>query len=345
MNSNHSKSLWISFILSALATLATALYFAKGEPTLHPPQFLVLSIAVLSGSLGLGVGSFLIKEKSQSNLLIFFVIQLLIGSIGFVLSHFLFNLTNAQASVVPLAALVTWVSFGVSDSQFSYSIRAFVLSVFIALAFAIALRLDGVFGGLLYGLVLASGYFMGAKALSPDEEGANLWKRAVIFGLILVIGRAAIQYYLLESNYATLGVVINHPYSFVALFMGIFLPAVFQLMEKDRAMPTVLLLVLFGALLPVVLGSFIHVRPMAGYLLGLSVSAFMVGIFFSGSSSLSLLVLINLLLVPLSMPLFKNLSDLGRMPRIYILGGTAILAVILFLFVRLFQSRNHPQQA
>ena len=53
------------------------------------------------------------------------------------------------------------------------------------------------------------------------------WQSPAFCFPLLAVARAAIQYYLLESNYASLGVVITHPYTFVALFAGIFLPGIY----------------------------------------------------------------------------------------------------------------------
>src|SRR5262245_49664102 len=107
MNQSHSKTV-LAFWFSYLVNGALALYFAKGVKTLHPPQFLVL--ALLAGGLLLGFLFFAIFKKREgveskaSQLLSFGAFQLTQAILGFVLGHFVFNLSLISSCAYPLGA-------------------------------------------------------------------------------------------------------------------------------------------------------------------------------------------------------------------------------------------------
>jgi hypothetical protein len=274
----------------------------------------------------------------------FVIYEILQGALGFAIGRFVFNLTPFESLAFPAGALLALLGFGIVMSGFSKAVSASLLAVFLAGGLAVALRLFGVFGGLLYGLTLLNGVALGRRNFAESAESSSLFGNALLFASLLAVARAAIQYYLLESNYASLGVVITHPYTFVALFAGIFLPGIYWLLERDRPVPVFVTMILLGLVLPIVMGVFLHVRPMAGYLLGIGVSSFMAGVLFTGSEGLGLVTYLNLGAVSLGLPLFKELSDLSRAIRLEILGGLLVLVVIFFLLFRLFQG-NKPQTA
>src|SRR4030095_679629 len=171
-----------------------------------------------------------------------------------------------------------------------------------AVSFALSLRLQGVFGGLLFAGALLNGFYPALKSLNPRRVEKALWTKALFFTALLAASRAAIQYYLVESTYAPLGVVVTHPYTFAALFAGFLIPSLAIVMDRDRLLPKALTLVLFGVLFPLTLGIFIHVRPMAGYLLGLAAGGFLCGLIFSGTFAEGVLVYLSLAVVTLSLP-------------------------------------------
>jgi len=326
----------MAYALSYLIVLGLALFFAKGVKTLHPSHFLVLALAVL----GLGTGGLFTLIFRQRNPVAFVIFQIVQGAVGFALARFVFNLNLVESCAFPLGALLALLTMLVLLSEVSLASSSILLTILLAGGLALALRLLGVFGGLIYTLALLNGFWFGMKNLEPSADRQGLWAKAMIFAAVLVAGRAAIQYYLLESNYASLGVVITHPYTFVALFLGICLPGIFWIMERERILPTALTIVLLGIVLPIVMGVFLHVRPMAGYLLGLTVASFMAALLFSGSEGLALLTYLNLGAVSLGLPLFKEISNLSRLVRLEILGGLFVVTVVFFLLLRLFQGRG-----
>ncbi|MFO1519229.1 MAG: hypothetical protein U1F57_06165, partial [bacterium] len=230
-NSNQNRA---AYGIAYAVTLALTLYFAKGVKTIHPPHFLVLALA-LSGLALNGVFWAVFRKRADGEakgpcsmpVLIFQILQ---GAVGFAVSHYVFNLDWMVSLAFPLGALTAFAVFFAILSGFGDSVRSILTALLITGGLAVALRLEGVFGGLLFAIALLNGYLLGQKSLCSDPAKAELWGKALFYGSLVAVGRAAIQYYLLESNYASLGVVITHPYTFVALFAGIFLPGIYWLL-------------------------------------------------------------------------------------------------------------------
>ena len=125
--------------------------------------------------------------------------------------------------------------------------------------------------------------------------------------------------------------VITHPYTYLALFTGLFLPALGWATQKEKSLNPYLTLVLLGVALPLVLGIFIHVRPMAGFLLGMVTSSFLFGILFAETFFLGLLSYLSMAAVVWGLPLFKSLSNISRWVRLEILAGIFLVAIIIVL--------------
>src|SRR4030095_3424064 len=343
MNPSHSKNIsafWFAFAANA----ALGLYFAKGVKALHPPHFLLLGL--LLGGLLLGLAFFAILKKGQgvesksSNLIPFAAFQIVQGLLGFALCRFVFHLSLSASCAYPLGAAVGFLFYWILNSGLLVSSASMALSLVGAFAFALSLRLLGVFGGLLFAGALLNGFYPGLKSLGEKPVEKDLWTKALFFTALLAAARAAIQYYLVESYYASLGVVITHPYTFAALFAGFLIPPMAAILVRDRLMPKALVLILFGILFPLALGIFIHVRPMAAYLLGLSAGSFLSGIIFLSSLTAGVMVYLSLAAVAFSLPLYQDLIHLSRVMRLEILGGVFFLTVIFFLLFRLFQAKR-----
>jgi hypothetical protein len=161
------------------------------------------------------------------------------------------------------------------------------------------------------------------------------------FGAFLVAGRAAIQYYLWTSGYAELGVVVTHPYTFLALFAGLFLPLLYPALEGEELFPNTVLLVLAGVVAPLALGVFIHVRPMAAYLFGIVASVFAAGILLKSPFRVAVLGYLSLAAGCAGLPLFRQLSNLSRTVRLEILGGIFLLSVIFYLI----RAQKNPRRS
>ncbi|HCU25359.1 MAG TPA: hypothetical protein DF383_10090 [Deltaproteobacteria bacterium] len=286
--------------------------------------------------------SLAVSKKSgaaaQSDFVLFLVFSAAQAVAAYALSRYYFNLDWQTALAYPAGAVLALGAFFVLSCGFSSAFTSILLGVLLAGGFALSLRLGEVFGGLLYSLALLGSALLVKKILASDSAAERLWQRLIFFVALLAAGRAAIQYYLLQSNYANLGVVVTHPYTYLALVAGVFLPALLWINERDRLMPTALALVLFGILLPLVLGVFVHVRPMGGYLLGLVTVSFLFGVIFAETYSMGILTYLNLAAVVLALPLFAKLTILSRVTRLEILGGLALLLLLGYVTSRAVSS-------
>lgn len=328
----RSASLHLFLALALL--LGLGFYFSKALKTLHPPFYLFV---------GLGLGGFLVSgilgaftRPGPFSSLSMLVFQLIQGGVGFALGRYYFNLPLEDSLCFPAGAalgFLLWISLKTSAS---YSFSALVFALFIASGFAISLRLGEVPGSILYSLALANSFFVGFKGFEIDSRERELWGRALFYTAILAASRAVLQYYLLESNYASLGVVITHPYTFVALFIGIFSPLFFYFAEKEGGLPQWLLLIMMGIVLPFGIGFFAHVRPLAGFLMGILAASFMVGILLTRKSWIGWGTLLSLAISVVGLPYFQQWLNLERNLRLQVLAGMFGGALILYLFTRLF---------
>ncbi|MFO1463329.1 MAG: hypothetical protein U1F66_06095 [bacterium] len=317
------------------ANLAAALYFSKSLSVLHS-AYLLTGLLALVG-LGIGAGFSMVGGKEgqggAGKLVFALIFSAAHGGVAYALARYGFNLDWQTSLAYPIGALVAWVVFAALSCRYPQGLSALLAAAFLAAGLVIALRLGSVWGGLAYGFGILNACLPGGKWLGRETESGQLWGRAIFFAALLAAGRAAIQYYLLQSSYAALGVVITLPYSYIALFAGVFLPALLWVNGRDRLVPTVLALVLLGVVLPLSLGVFVHVRPMAGYLLGLVTASFLFGILFSETYGMGVLAYLNLAAATLGLPLFAQASNLSRVARLEILGGLALVLFLVLAFV------------
>jgi len=349
MSNALSKKSPAAMAFAYAANLAAALYFAKSISTLHSAYLLVALLALVGAAIGAGFG--FAGGKGEGNVsggklvfgLIFAAVQ---GAVAYALAHYAFNLDWQTSAAYPVGALVAWIVFAVLSCRYPQGFGALLSAAFVAAGLVIALRIGGVWGGLSFSLAVLNSALPFGRALGCESESGELWHRVVFFAALLAAGRAAIQYYLLQSNYAALGVVITHPYTYVALFAGVFLPALLWVTSRDRLLHPAVALVLLGVVLPLALGVFVHVRPMGGYLLGLVTASFLFGILFSGTYGMGVLAYLNLAAVTLGLPLFTHVTNLSRVTRLEILG---VLAVVLFLVLAFVVPRGEsgarPQES
>ncbi len=340
-SNNPAPNLVLGF--SYLAVVGMAVYFSKAMTTIHPAYWLVLAWAIL----GIGLcfaftAAFRRKIESSSGfgrLMPFLVFQIAQGAVGFALAKYLFNLSWQQALCFPIGALATFLALWIMNQNFRDAWIRLLLTAILAGSLVIALRLGAIPGSLAFAIALLNGAWLGLPVLESEAD-KDLWLRACFFAAFLVVGRAAIQYYLLTSGYAALGVVVTHPYTFVALFGGFFLPLAYSLIEQDRSIQRILAIIALGVILPIVLGIFIHVRPLAGFLMGVVVSGFLVGILLRAPFTTGLIGYMSLAAGTFGLPLFKQLSNLSRVVRLEILGGLLILVVLVFVFASRSNQRN-----
>ncbi|GEM_PF-5953396 len=324
------------FLLSYLLLLAVESYFIRSVKVLYSPYLFLGSLVVLG--LGLNFIFLFLFGKQEKALLPFLLYQVIQASLAFLISCFLFHLSWETSLAYPAGALIAFVSFVLIRVE--SALKNIFLALFLAGGLALALRLSAVNGALLFAFALLNGFYLGGKLLSSHSLAEKSWEGAVFFTTTLALGRAAIQYYLIESNYDSLGVVITHPYTFVALFAGIFLPIVYTLILKDRLLNSILTFILLGILFPWIFGVFIHVRPFAGYLLGFVVSSFVVGILFSAPFTLTLLSYCNLASGVIGVTLFSMLANLSRGLRLGILAGVFALSLLGYFLQTLLQKNK-----
>ncbi|MDX1386193.1 MAG: hypothetical protein R3257_01290 [bacterium] len=316
------------FLWSYLAVLGTALYFAKALDATYPGSYQVVSLTGMGLLLGLAFSRIL---KNFTGILLFNLLQ---GALAFVLSYFLFRMGWKASLAYPAGAVVAMGIAWVIGLGYSSRLTGLLLSAFLAAGFAIALRLQGVPGGLFFALALLNGYWLALASQESSEEKQSLWIRALFFGSLLAVGRAAIQFYLVKSNYANLGVVITHPYTYLALYAGIFVPLLAWVLRKEELLHPVVTVILLGVVFPLILGVYIHVRPMAGFLLGLVTAAFLLGLMVPKTLTHALISYLSLATVIFGLPLFKALNNLSRWIRLEILGGLLILGMIFLILAQ-----------
>lgn len=328
-----SKS-FVAMLLSLLILLATALYFAKAMSTLYPGYYLVLSLT------GLGILFQLLyrftigtpKDISKYSAYVLpSLVQILHGGAAFALAYFVFQGGWKLSLTYPVGVFLGMKALGIINLDLSERWRSFLLAGLLAVGFAIALRLGAIPGGLLYALGFFGSKLVGWSFFASDPDKQRLFAHALIFTTLLAVGRADLQYYLVMSNYANLGVVITHPYTYAALFAGLFVPLWFWLSEEEALLPAWANVILLGILLPFVLGVLIHVRPMAAFLMGLVTSAFVVGMVLMRSWSVVLATYLALSTAAFSLPLFQAWSNLSRQIRLVMVLGLGLFVALIFL--------------
>lgn len=329
MTSLFKQKTQLLFIWGYALTLAASLYFAKALTTVHSPLYLVAWLA--GGGLALGLGLSTLGEKGFP---VFLLFQILQGGLAFVAAKYLFDLPLLESLAYPAGAALAPVVLGVVSWGGPGIFPALITGGFLAGGLAVALRLGGISGGLALSLAFFNSYYLGNKVLPADPNPRGLWQRAVFLLALLAVGRAVVQYYLVESHYANLGVVITHPYTYVALFAGILLPFLGLSLSKEDILSPVVWIPLLGILLPLTMGIFVHVRPMAGFLLALVTGGFLAGLIYESELQMGIFQTLAMFTTALSLPLFKTLGNLSRWVRLEILGGILIVAVLIYLGVQ-----------
>ncbi len=329
------KTAKAAFAFAYAANLAALLYFAKSLSTLHS-SYLLSALLALVG-LGLGVGFSFVAGKGEGagagKIVLGLIFAAAHGAVAYALAHYGFNLDWRTSLAYPVGALVAWVVFAALACGYSKGFSSLLGAAFMAGGLVIALRLGSVWGGLAFSFGLLNAMIPGGKWLGCESEASFDLARLIFFGALLAAGRAAIQYYLLVSNYAALGVVVTHPYTYVALFAGIFLPALLWVIGRDRLLHPALALVLLGIIFPLALGTFVHVRPMAAFLLGLVTSSFVFGALFPDSYGMGILSYLSLAAATLGLPLFTKVINLSRVARLEVLGVLALVFFLVLAFV------------
>lgn len=342
MSSNEPSCQRNGLIFSYVVILGLGIYFGWHVDGVMPRYFLLLCLAavgLLIGAVLMAMASSAVKNLQTPSPMPIWLQAVLQSGLGFVLGFYVFKLTWMNALIFPIGAVtaaVVWTAIRIGNRP---ALASLVSAMLIASAFAISLRVGGIQGSFLFGLGMLNAGLLGATLLLNQDEQRSQWARALIFGAFLVAGRAAIQYYLLSSNYATYGVVVTHPYSFVALFAGLFIPIIYTQLEDERSLPKAIIWIALGILLPLCLGIFFHARPMAAYLFGVVVAGFAVGVIRGGSLGVTVLGYLTLAAICFGYPLFKETTNLSRTFRLEILGGIFLVCVIGYLF---FSRREAP---
>ncbi len=337
MSSNSHATHRYYLLASYALLLGAGIYLGWNLEGIHP-RFVLLAILA---ALGLVTGAALMAVAKKSviagdgkspwaPLVLHALIQ---GGVGFAIAFFLFKLSWQNALAFPIGAAAALLTWGAICQGHRPVLASLISALLVAGPFVIALRLGGIHAGFLFGLGLMNASLLGAFLFTADEEKREQWVRVMVFGSFLVLGRAAIQYYLLTSGYASLGVVVTQPYTFIALFLGLIIPVVYPYLQQERVLPMAVLWIALGLVLPLALGVFIHVRPIAAYLLGLVVSGFAVGLVQRAPLCLAFFGYLSLIAVCAGYPLFKATANLSRVVRLEILGGIFLLVVIAYFLL------------
>ncbi len=324
------------YIISYLLLVGIEAYFIRSVKVLYSPYIF------LGTMMGLGlILNFIflfIFGKNEKAFMAFGVYQLIQGALAFLIAFFMFQIPWQASLAYPSGALLALLAFCLIRSELA--LQNILITILIAAAFTVSLRLSAVSGGLLFALAVMNGFYLGSKLLNSQDAQQSLWENLVLFSTSLALGRAAIQYYLIESGYDSLGVVITQPYTFVALFAGFLLPLAYGHLIKNRQASAWAMLLVLGVIFPWLFGIFIHVRPFSGYLLGFVVSTFIAGLLFSGPLTLNLLAYLNYGSGILGLTLFKILSNLSRGIRLSILAGIFVLTVLVYVIQSLIKKNK-----
>ncbi len=320
--SKNSKADLLAVLASLLLVFLAAFEFGKGAKVLWPHYMSPLILLFLS--LGSAVLiAFFLKHSFKP----FIAYALWVGSIGFALLFWGAYFTWQQALCVPLAACTVLLLAGLAG-RVGLALSSLFELAFLAGTLVLALRLGGILGASFYGIVLISSF-----AIFSSQENLKALGARIAFSVgLLVIGRAAIQYYLLQSGYASLGVVVSVPYSFLLLFLGFALPLILQRLSAEGDLSWLLWAVL-SIVLPLSLGFIFHSRALAAYLLGLVSSGFIVFVLWRVPFRVGYFIYLNLILACVALPYFIQYSYLGRLPRV----GVLTLSALLFAFALLPQ--------
>lgn len=213
-----------------------------------------------------------------------------------------------------------------------------LLSV-LTVALALSLRLQGIFASLLFASALLQGTL--AFVREKDQYSALL-VRALLFTASLALGRALCQIYLRESSYDSLGIVITHSYTFVALCIGLALPWIIKEIPSQKILVKLELLICFGVILPVLLGLFIHVRPIAAFALGLCFSQLVCALYSQAPLILSIISLFALSTMNLALPFYKEYLNMPRLYRVYLFLGLAVIAFIYHVVRNVLFKKSQP---
>lgn len=323
----------VLYILSYVLVLGIEAYFVRSMKVLYSPYAYLGTLVILG--LILNFAFLFVFKNSDKPLIALSLYQLIQAALAFLAAYFFFHLPWKESLAYPCGALFALALFAVIRSDLA--LRSALTTVLVAAGFTIALRLSSVSGGLLFAIALLNGFYLGSCQLKNNEIQKGFWQSALIFTAALALGRAAIQYYLVQSAYDSLGVVITHPYTFVGLFAGILIPPLYHNALKERAMGTVFGIIVLGILFPALLGVFIHVRPFAGYLLGFTISAFIAGNFLQAPFSLNILSYFTYAVGVGGLSVFALLSNLSRGIRLGILAGVFALSLIGYVVKSLIQ--------
>lgn len=336
--------LFILFCVSYLALLANAFTFAPALKTVSPAFYLYLSWAGLGLALGVP-WALACRNKTlgrRLNLLILSSLALLQAGLAFVVAYFVFQTGLKGALTYPAGALIGVLSFWLISLDTAPRLGAVLLSGILAASFAISLRMQGIPGGLSFGLAYLNLFGLGYVLLRQNAQTTKqnaLWQKSALWLTLLIVGRATLQQYLAQSGYLNSGVVITHSYTYIALFAGIFLPTLFWVAREEKLLPSYALVILLGVVFPLILGAYLHVRPTAGFLLGLITASFLLGLLAKEFMSLLIFAYAAIATVWFGLPLFKLLNNLSRLMRLEILGGVFVLSLLFYLLANRSQSR------
>ncbi|MBF0493075.1 MAG: hypothetical protein HQM15_09885 [Deltaproteobacteria bacterium] len=338
----QTKKIIFYCLLLFISNLIASFLFCKGVKALYPVFYLVLVV----GGIGIvlsSVLSLLLKLLGASlggffDCLLVLVFQIIQVTLTFSLSYFIFRLPALYGVAFVASALLGLLAVCLLPKlpAFLQSIVSVVLG---ALALTISLRVGGVFAACFSSLLFLNLLPLGLKIV-PEAQRFAFVKILSFWGLLFV-GRAALQYYLLESGYDALGVVISNPYSFAALFAGISLPFIYSVCAREEKFPHLGSVFLLGLMIPLLLGFIFHVRPMAGFLMGLVCAAYWLGLSENQNEDFILVALLAFVTTGLGMTFFKESLSFTRGMSLAILsGGVVVISVYSALLYGVWKRRG-----
>jgi len=282
------------------AVLATALMF--GSPVGKLLILLLASISIIVS--GIFVLFFKIKEDAFYSSLIksLLAVSVIAFILFFVVSNYLLGV-EARLLLPVVVGLITslLLVFLVYSTKFSKKsddliscfgeggIFACLIIVVVGGAILLSNRLYGSYGIALFALgiftplflLLPLNYLKPLLKKKQGLEGTAMIAYVLYVSAAIAIARALLQSYLRVTYLGYLGVTVTNAYSFVGLILGalfpfLFLAALAYSIKKERLS---LLVGTVALLAPIFIGFLIHIEPLASYLIGFLVVAFILAVF------------------------------------------------------------------
>ena len=340
--SNNKFLVWFNVILVSAVALIGSYYLApyyfakKGIVYYSPIIFFMLALAVNI------IGIFILKNKKDNldSKLIKILIYLSIV-IGF--SYFFIVKYYLHLKLMYLAALLlglgTMIVFAISFYKIKENkkLLPYYISLLVVLVIFLGKRLLGDYGIFLVGLGELS--FLGILVyvyLKRESDFASKHFKVMLISAAGCFAWGLLQIYIRRINLITIGINLNHSYTFLGLFLGIIIPVLIknysnQLMSLKAKPKTILIIII--SILPLMMGLIINVKPVASYLTSYLFTYLLVGlILWESVFNLMPPFMLAYVTAVFSPPLFFIFDDYKRLTRALVFTGMVAIALLLYKY-------------